>query len=251
MREREQEPDPERVAVEGAVARSASLTGTRIWPMVARPKVSSVIWVPFAWSSVRTTEIDRVNGVAALTNRHRPDALAAHLDGSWRPHHPDCSAVRGIRSPPGPRPRRTIRHAHAAGCPRPARGAGRRRLQHRPRRPSRARGGRWSDLVILPEYVPYRGTADGWRASARPVPGPTTDPFAVGGAGDRVLDPRRDPRRGVRRSAPPVQHGRRHRPVRRDRRALSQGPPVRRRRGGRAADHGVREGDRRATGWWP
>jgi predicted amidohydrolase len=36
-----------------------------------------------------------------------------------------------------------------------------------------------SDLVILPECVQYRGTADGWRASARTIPGPTTDPFAV------------------------------------------------------------------------
>jgi predicted amidohydrolase len=36
-----------------------------------------------------------------------------------------------------------------------------------------------SDLVVLPEYVQYRGTADGWRASARPIPGPTTDPFAA------------------------------------------------------------------------
>jgi predicted amidohydrolase len=36
-----------------------------------------------------------------------------------------------------------------------------------------------ADLVVLPEYVQYRGTADGWRASARPVPGPTTDPFAA------------------------------------------------------------------------
>jgi predicted amidohydrolase len=36
-----------------------------------------------------------------------------------------------------------------------------------------------SDLVVLPEYLQYRGTADGWRASARPVPGPTTDPFTT------------------------------------------------------------------------
>ncbi len=36
-----------------------------------------------------------------------------------------------------------------------------------------------SDLVVLPEYMQYRGTADGWRASARPIPGPTTDPFAA------------------------------------------------------------------------
>jgi predicted amidohydrolase len=35
-----------------------------------------------------------------------------------------------------------------------------------------------ADLVVLPEYVQHRGTAHGWRASARPVPGPTTDPFA-------------------------------------------------------------------------
>jgi predicted amidohydrolase len=36
-----------------------------------------------------------------------------------------------------------------------------------------------ADLVILPEYVQYRGSADGYRASARPVPGPTTEPFAA------------------------------------------------------------------------
>jgi predicted amidohydrolase len=35
-----------------------------------------------------------------------------------------------------------------------------------------------ADLVVLPEYVQYRGTPDGWRASARPIPGPTTGPFA-------------------------------------------------------------------------
>jgi predicted amidohydrolase len=35
------------------------------------------------------------------------------------------------------------------------------------------------DLVVLPEYVGYRGTADGFRASARPIPGPTTEPFAA------------------------------------------------------------------------
>ena len=32
-------------------------------------------------------------------------------------------------------------------------------------------------LVILPEYVQYRGSDDGYRASAAPVPGPTTQPF--------------------------------------------------------------------------
>jgi len=36
-----------------------------------------------------------------------------------------------------------------------------------------------SDLVILPEYVQFRGTAAGFRASAAPIPGPTTEPFAA------------------------------------------------------------------------
>ena len=34
-----------------------------------------------------------------------------------------------------------------------------------------------ADLVILPEYVAYRGGSAGFRASACPVPGPTTAPF--------------------------------------------------------------------------
>ena len=34
-----------------------------------------------------------------------------------------------------------------------------------------------SDLVILPEYVQFRGSAAGYRASAAPIPGPTTAPF--------------------------------------------------------------------------
>jgi predicted amidohydrolase len=33
-------------------------------------------------------------------------------------------------------------------------------------------------LVALPEYLQYRGPDSGYRASARPVPGPHTDPFA-------------------------------------------------------------------------
>jgi deaminated glutathione amidase len=33
-------------------------------------------------------------------------------------------------------------------------------------------------LVALPEYLQYRGDDDGFRASARPVPGPHTDAFA-------------------------------------------------------------------------
>ncbi len=33
-------------------------------------------------------------------------------------------------------------------------------------------------LVVLPEYLQYRGPDDGFRASARPIPGPHTDPFA-------------------------------------------------------------------------
>jgi predicted amidohydrolase len=36
-----------------------------------------------------------------------------------------------------------------------------------------------SDLVVLPEYVQFRGSADGFRASARALPGPTTAPFAA------------------------------------------------------------------------
>ena len=36
-----------------------------------------------------------------------------------------------------------------------------------------------ADLVVLPEYVQFRGTADGYRASARAVPGATTAPFAA------------------------------------------------------------------------
>ena len=33
-------------------------------------------------------------------------------------------------------------------------------------------------LVALPEYLQFRGPDDGYRASARPIPGPHTDPFA-------------------------------------------------------------------------
>jgi len=36
-----------------------------------------------------------------------------------------------------------------------------------------------ADLVVLPEYVQYRGSAEGYRASAAPIPGPTTEPFAA------------------------------------------------------------------------
>src|SRR5258707_15764675 len=39
-----------------------------------------------------------------------------------------------------------------------------------------ARGG--ARLVALPEYLQYRGADDGFRASARPIPGPHTEPFA-------------------------------------------------------------------------
>jgi deaminated glutathione amidase len=34
-------------------------------------------------------------------------------------------------------------------------------------------------LVVLPEYLHYRGDDDGFRASARPIPGPFTEAFAV------------------------------------------------------------------------
>jgi predicted amidohydrolase len=33
-------------------------------------------------------------------------------------------------------------------------------------------------LVVLPEYLQFRGPDDGFRASARPIPGPHTEPFA-------------------------------------------------------------------------
>ena len=33
-------------------------------------------------------------------------------------------------------------------------------------------------LVALPEYLQYRGPDDGFRASARSIPGPHTEPFA-------------------------------------------------------------------------
>jgi predicted amidohydrolase len=36
-----------------------------------------------------------------------------------------------------------------------------------------------ADLVVLPEYVQYRGTAAGFRASAAPIPGATTQPLAA------------------------------------------------------------------------
>ena len=39
-----------------------------------------------------------------------------------------------------------------------------------------ARGG--ARFVALPEYLQYRGTDDGFRASARPIPGPHTEPFS-------------------------------------------------------------------------
>ena len=34
-------------------------------------------------------------------------------------------------------------------------------------------------LVVLPEYLHYRGPDDGFRSSARPIPGPITDAFAA------------------------------------------------------------------------
>jgi deaminated glutathione amidase len=43
-----------------------------------------------------------------------------------------------------------------------------------------------SDLVILPEYVQFRGSAPGFRASAAAVPGPTTEPFAAVARESRV-----------------------------------------------------------------
>lgn len=57
-------------------------------------------------------------------------------------------------------------------------------------------------LIALPEYLHYRGPDDGFRASAQPVPGPLTEPFAdvarrrgawvlVGSVAETSTDPRR------------------------------------------------------------
>jgi predicted amidohydrolase len=57
-------------------------------------------------------------------------------------------------------------------------------------------------LVALPEYLQHRGDDDGFRASARPIPGPHTEPFAaiarrhdawilLGSVAERTGDPRR------------------------------------------------------------
>jgi predicted amidohydrolase len=51
-----------------------------------------------------------------------------------------------------------------------------RRLPQPPSHSRPAAGG--AHLVALPEYLQYRGPDDGFRASARPIPGPHTDPFA-------------------------------------------------------------------------
>src|SRR4051812_46591656 len=34
-------------------------------------------------------------------------------------------------------------------------------------------------FVLLPEYLQFRGSDDGFRASARPIPGPHTEPFSA------------------------------------------------------------------------
>jgi predicted amidohydrolase len=63
-----------------------------------------------------------------------------------------------------------------------------------------ARGG--ARFVALPEYLQYRGSDDGFRASARPIPGPHTEPFSevarrhgawilVGSTAEVSLDPAR------------------------------------------------------------
>ena len=65
-----------------------------------------------------------------------------------------------------------------------------------------ARGG--ARLVALPEYLQYRGPDDGFRASARPIPGEHTDAFVavarrhgawilVGSLAEQTDDPQRPP----------------------------------------------------------
>ena len=94
-------------------------------------------------------------------------------------------------------------------------------------------------LVALPEYLQYRGPDDGYRASARPVPGPTTEPFAevarrrgawilVGSVAEASSDPDRPYNTSVLID-----------PDWRDRGALPQDPPVRRGRRRRSGRHGV------------
>ena len=100
-------------------------------------------------------------------------------------------------------------------------------------------------LVALPEYLQYRGPDDGFRASARPIPGPHTDPFAevarrrdawilVGSTAETSGDRDRPYNTSVADRARWV-----------DRRALSQGPPVRRGDRGRSGRHRVGPGDGR------
>ena len=97
-------------------------------------------------------------------------------------------------------------------------------------------------LVALPEYLQFRGPDDGFRASARPIPGPFTDAFAevarqhdawilVGSVAETSPDPGAAP-----------QHERPDRSDGTDRGHLPQDPPVRRRGRCRAGRHRVRPG---------
>ena len=54
-------------------------------------------------------------------------------------------------------------------------------------------------LVVLPEYLQYRGGDDGFRASARPIPGPYTDAFADVARRNDAWILRRQRRRDLRR----------------------------------------------------
>ena len=111
-------------------------------------------------------------------------------------------------------------HARAPRRPRPARGAGRRRRQHRAGRGAGGRSCGRRDLVVLPEYVQYRGPRP---ASGRP-PGPSPAPRRRRSRPWRATTargswPGATPRRPPIRIA--LQHGRAPRPGRRDRRDLS------------------------------
>ena len=65
-------------------------------------------------------------------------------------------------------------------CPSPSSSSMRRDVDANIERATRwQRGGvGGARLVVLPEYLQYRGPDDGFRASARPIPGPYTDAFA-------------------------------------------------------------------------
>ena len=106
-------------------------------------------------------------------------------------------------------------------------------------------------LVALPEYLQYRGADDGFRASARPIPGPHTEPFAevarrrdawilVGSTAETSADPDR-PFNSSALIAPDGSIAAR----------LPQASPLRRGGRRRTQRHRVGSGDGRRSRWSP